>query len=81
MVPYHAPGSQELADAVTEQAREHRAVLMANHGFAVVGRDFEDAVMNAEEFEENARLLVMTRGVPVNLLGERDIAALKERFG
>lgn len=81
MVPYFAPGSRELAEAVAEKARQHRAVLMANHGFAVVGRDFEDAVMNAEEFEENARLLVMTRGVAVNLLGESDIAALRAKFG
>ena len=81
MVPYFMPGSQELADAVAEKALEHRAVLMANHGFVVVGRSFEDAVMNAEEFEENAKLLVMTRGLPVNLLKNADIAALKEKFG
>jgi len=81
MVPYSAPGSQDLADAVEEQALTHRAVLMANHGFVVAGRDFEDAVMNAEEFEENARLLVMTRGMNVNLLDEKHISALKAKFG
>ena len=80
MVPYYAPGSAELADAVSEKARDHRAVLMANHGFVVTGRTFEDAVMNAEEFEENAKLLVLMRGSSVNLLSEEHISALKAKF-
>jgi len=80
MVPYFAPGSRELADAVAEKAKAHRAVLMANHGFVIVGRTFEDAVMNAEEFEENARLLFMTRGERLNLLGEAEVAALLAKF-
>ncbi len=80
MVPYFAPGSLELADAVSEKAREHRAVLMANHGFVVTGRTFEDAVMNAEEFEENAKLLVLMRGSSVNLLSEEQISALTAKF-
>lgn len=80
MVPYFAPGSLELADAVSEKAREHRAVLMANHGFVVTGRTFEDAVMNAEEFEENAKLLVLMRGSSVNLLSEKQISALTAKF-
>jgi 3-dehydro-4-phosphotetronate decarboxylase len=81
MVPYFAPGSAELARAVAEKAREHRAVLMANHGFVVTGRTFEEAVMNAEEFEENAKLLVMTRGLPVNLLNQSQISTLTAKFG
>lgn len=80
MVPYFAPGSSELADAVSEKARDHRAVLMANHGFVVTGRTFEDAVMNAEEFEENAKLLVLMRGSSVNLLSEEQISALTAKF-
>ncbi len=80
MVPYFPPGSQELADAVAEAARHHGAVLMANHGFVVTGRSFEDAVMNAEEFEENAKLLFLTRGSSVNLLSADQVGALAARF-
>jgi ribulose-5-phosphate 4-epimerase/fuculose-1-phosphate aldolase len=76
LVPYHLPGSDALAEAVRDKAREHRAVLMANHGFAVAGRTFADAVANAEEFEENAKLLMLTRGQKVSLLGAADVAAL-----
>jgi len=81
MVPYHPPGSDELAAAVRARARAHRAILMANHGFVVAGRTFEDAVFNAEELEENARLLVLARGAPLRLLAAADIAALEARFG
>jgi ribulose-5-phosphate 4-epimerase/fuculose-1-phosphate aldolase len=76
LVPYHQPGSDALAEAVRQKARDHRAVLMANHGFVVTGRTFADAVANAEEFEENAKLLLLTRGQKINLLGAAHIAAL-----
>jgi ribulose-5-phosphate 4-epimerase/fuculose-1-phosphate aldolase len=76
LVPYFPPGSDALAEAVRDKARHHRGVLMANHGFVVAGRSFADAVANAEEFEESARLLMITRGQKVNLLSETHIAAL-----
>jgi ribulose-5-phosphate 4-epimerase/fuculose-1-phosphate aldolase len=81
MVPYFAPGSDALAAAVSEKARDHRAVLMANHGFVVTGRSFEDAVMNAEEFEENARLLFLTRDMSRRLLDNVQLGELLRKFG
>jgi ribulose-5-phosphate 4-epimerase/fuculose-1-phosphate aldolase len=81
MVPYHPPGSGALAHAVRAKARQHRAVLMANHGFVVAGKTFEDAVFNAEELEENAKLLVLTRGHPLRLLSAADLADLEQKFG
>jgi len=81
MVPYHPPGSDALAEAVREKAGAHRAVLMANHGFVVAGKTFEDAVFNAEELEENAKLLVLTRGQRLRFLTSADIAALEAKFG
>ena len=81
MVPYHPPGSDELAEAVRAMAGKNRAVLMANHGFVVAGKTFEDAVFNAEELEENAKLLVLTRGQRLRLLTSADIAALEAKFG
>jgi len=81
MVPYYPPGSAELAEAVRAKAGGTRAVLMANHGFVVAGKSFEDAVFNAEEFEENAKLLVLTRGQKVRLLSAADLAALEAKLG
>jgi ribulose-5-phosphate 4-epimerase/fuculose-1-phosphate aldolase len=81
MVPYHPPGSDALAQAVRAKAGHNRAVLMANHGFVVAGKTFQDAVFNAEELEENAKLLVLTRGQPLRLLTSADLAALEAKFG
>ncbi len=81
MVPYHPPGSDALAEAVRAKAGTHRAVLMANHGFVVAAKTFEDAVFNAEELEENAKLLVLTHGQRLRLLSPADIAALEAKFG
>jgi 3-dehydro-4-phosphotetronate decarboxylase len=81
MVPYFAPGSEALAQAVSEAAIKARAVLMANHGFVVTGRTFEDAVMNAEEFEENAKLLFLSRNAKPRLLESGQIAELMRTFG
>jgi ribulose-5-phosphate 4-epimerase/fuculose-1-phosphate aldolase len=81
MVPYHPPGSDALAEAVRVKAVAHRAVLMANHGFVVAGKSIEDAVYNAEELEENAKLLVLTHGQRRRLLTASHIAALEAKFG
>ena len=81
MVPYHPPGSDALAEAVRAKAGASRAVLMANHGFVVAGKSFEDTVFNAEELEENAKLLVLMRGQRLRLLSPADIATLEAKFG
>jgi ribulose-5-phosphate 4-epimerase/fuculose-1-phosphate aldolase len=68
LVPYYRPGDRALAEAVREKARQHHAVLLANHGPVVAGKSLEDAVYNAEEMEETAKLHL--------LLSERDTRAL-----
>lgn len=50
-VPYHLPGSPELAWAVTDAMRDHDMVVMANHGQVAVARDLDRAIQNAEFFE------------------------------
>jgi 3-dehydro-4-phosphotetronate decarboxylase len=81
MVPYHRPGSDALAQAVSVRASEHAGILMANHGFCVAARSFEDAVNTAEEFEESAKLLALSRGAGVRLLARADLADLEKSFG
>lgn len=68
LVPYFAPGDTSLAEAVRPLAGKHHAVLLANHGPVVAGRDLEAAVYAIEELEETARLALLTRGAnPVGL--------------
>jgi ribulose-5-phosphate 4-epimerase/fuculose-1-phosphate aldolase len=62
LVPYHPPGAAGLADAVAALARDHHAVLLANHGPVVAGRTVDEAVAAAEELEETARLHLLLGG-------------------
>jgi len=57
-IPYLAPGTGELAEAVTEAMREHDMVLMGNHGQATVARDVDHAVQNAGFFELACEIIV-----------------------
>jgi len=80
LVPYYAPGDPALAEAVREVAGRHHAVLLANHGPVVAGRDLEAAVYATEELEETAKLYLMLRGERLKLLSASEVATLLERF-
>ncbi len=57
-IPYLAPGSQELAKAVTEAMRQHDMVTISNHGQVTAARDLTQAVQNAEFFELACEIIV-----------------------
>jgi ribulose-5-phosphate 4-epimerase/fuculose-1-phosphate aldolase len=50
-IPYLAPGSEELAKAVTDAMRNHDMVTICNHGQVTAARDFAQVIQNAEFFE------------------------------
>ncbi|MBF0785023.1 aldolase [Muribacter muris] len=77
VIPYYKPGDQRLAQALSERALSAKAFLLANHGIVVTGRDLVDAVDNAEELEETAKLAFILRGHSVRYLTEQDISELK----
>ncbi len=76
LVPYTRPGSPDAAPLIAERAAGAAAVLLANHGPVVSARTFRDAVFAAEELEETARLVLLTRGMSVRRLTPAQIAAL-----
>jgi ribulose-5-phosphate 4-epimerase/fuculose-1-phosphate aldolase len=80
LVPYYRPGDRALAEAVREKARKHHAVLLANHGPVVAGKSLEDAVYNAEEMEETAKLFFLLQGQRTRLLDAAKIADLETHF-
>jgi len=80
LLPYYAPGDLALADAVREVAGRHHAVLLANHGPVVAGKDLETAVYATEELEETAKLFLMLRGQKLKLLSAADVADLERRY-
>lgn len=80
VLPYTAPGSPDVEPLVRKVALEHAAVLLANHGPVVAGLSLDAAVFTAEELEETAKLVVLTRGSPVRTLCPEQVAALHAAF-
>jgi ribulose-5-phosphate 4-epimerase/fuculose-1-phosphate aldolase len=78
LVPYFAPGDPSLSIAVEEMAREHHAMLLANHGSLVVADDLLSAADVAEEIEETARLWLLLRHQRTRPLTRAQFAALAE---
>jgi ribulose-5-phosphate 4-epimerase/fuculose-1-phosphate aldolase len=74
LLPYFRPGDRALAEAVPAAAGRHHAVLLANHGPVVAGTSLEDAVYNAEELEETAKLFFLLSGRPTRYLDAAEIA-------
>lgn len=56
------PGSGELAEAVGERARTHRAVFMEKHGLTCWGASLIEAEALAEELDSLARIWLLARG-------------------
>ncbi len=80
LVPYFPPGDRALADAVRVRAKEHHAMLLANHGPVVAGRALDAAVYAAEELEETAKLYLLLRGERTRYLSQAEVADLRTRF-
>lgn len=79
LLPYFAPGDRSLGPLAEEAARHDHALLLANHGPIVAGRDLDTAADAIEELEETAGLYLRLRGLPFRPLGEEQIAELRTR--
>lgn len=80
LIPYFRPGDRALAEAVRREAREHHAVLLANHGPVVAGKSLDEAVDNAEELEATAKLALLLDGRRTAPLDAEKIAELERHF-
>jgi len=79
VIPYIRPGAPQIAEELSKQAGKYRAFLLANHGPIITGTDFLDAVDNAEELEETARLAFLLNDKPARYLTDDEVADLKGR--
>lgn len=80
LIPYYRPGDKALAEAVRREAREHKAVLLANHGPVVAGKSLDEAVDAAEELEATAQLALLLEGRRTAPLDAAKIADLEAHF-
>lgn len=79
VIPYYHPGDINLAHQLGKRSKESNAFLLANHGVVVTGRDLIEAVDNAEELEETAKLYFILRHQNIRYLSEDEVNFLKNR--
>lgn len=80
ILPYFRPGDPAMGEAVRRLAGKRSAVILANHGPVVAGRDLEAAANAMEELEASARLALLTRGMGVRALSDAQINDLVETY-
>lgn len=80
LLPFYRPGDPNMGDAVRGLAGKRSAVMLANHGPVVAGKDVEAACNAIEELEDTARLAIMMRGYKPNMLTDDQVSDLVTRF-
>ena len=80
LLPFFLPGDPAMGDAVRGLAGKRSAVMLANHGPVVAGKDVEAACNAIEELEDTARLAMLTRGLSPKMLSDAEVKAVVERF-
>lgn len=80
LLPFFLPGDPAMGTAVRGLAGKRSAVMLANHGPVVAGKDVEAACNAIEELEDTARLALMTRGMSPQALTDAQVQAVVTKF-
>lgn len=80
LLPFYRPGDPAMGDAVRGLAGKRSAVMLANHGPVVAGKDVEAACNAIEELEYTARLAMLMRGIPARMLSPAQVSELVTYF-
>lgn len=80
LLPFFMPGDPAMGEAVRGLAGKRSAVMLANHGPVVAGKDIEAACNAIEELEDTARLALMTHGMSPKALTDAQVKALVTKF-
>ena len=80
LLPFFLPGDPAMGEAVRGLAGKRSAVMLANHGPVVAGKDVEAACNAIEELEDTARLALLTRGMTPRMLTAAQVRDLVTGF-
>lgn len=80
LLPFFVPGDPAMGEAVRGLAGKRSAVMLANHGPVVAGRDVEAACNAVEELEDTARLAMLTRGLSPRGLSPEQVQSIVTKF-
>lgn len=80
LLPFFLPGDPAMGEAVRGLAGKRSAVMLANHGPVVAGKDVQAACNAIEELEATARLALLLRGMSARGLTADQVQALVTKF-
>ncbi len=80
LLPYFRPGDAAIGHAVRGLAGKRSAVMLANHGPVVAGKDVEAACNAIEELEDTARLAILMRGFDARRLSDAQVRDVVTHF-
>ena len=80
LLPFFVPGDPAMGDAIKGLAGKRSAVLLANHGPVVSGKDLESSVNAIEELEATARLALILKGANAKALDDSQINVVVNKF-
>jgi ribulose-5-phosphate 4-epimerase/fuculose-1-phosphate aldolase len=80
LLPFFLPGDPAMGEAVRGLAGKRSAVMLANHGPVVAGKDIEAACNAIEELEESAKLAFMLRSMNANILTDAQVKNVVKKF-
>lgn len=80
LLPFFLPGDPAMGEAVRGLAGKRSAVMLANHGPVVAGKDIEAACNAIEELEDTARLALLTQGLHPRMLTEAQVGDVVRAF-
>lgn len=80
LLPFFMPGDPAMAEAVRGLLGKRSAVMLANHGPVVAGKDVEAACNAIEELEDTAKLAMLVRGMNARGLSDDEVGAVVTRF-
>ena len=80
LLPFFMPGDAAMGEALRSLGGKRSAVLLANHGPVVAGKDVEAACNAIEELEETAKLAIMMRGFDARALTPTQVRDVVRKF-
>mgnify|MGYP001800755436 FL=1 len=80
LLPFFLPGDPGMGEAVRGLAGKRSAVLLANHGPVVAGKELAATVYAMEELEENAKLAILTRSLDAIGMTDAQVSRIVQQF-
>jgi ribulose-5-phosphate 4-epimerase/fuculose-1-phosphate aldolase len=80
LLPFYLPGDPAMGEAIRGIAGKRSAVMLANHGPVVAGKNVEAACNAIEELEATAKLALLLRGANPTMLTEIQIRQVIDKF-